>query len=52
MYEVLYLYTADLPVFLDTTTATYVDNTAIFVTRNNPIEASLRLQESLSYIQR
>jgi len=41
-------YTADLPIALSTTTATYADGTAILVAHNKYIEASQRLQESLS----
>jgi len=48
---VLYLlYTADLPVALGSTTATYADDTTLV--HNNHVEASSRLQESLHHIQR
>jgi len=46
------LYTADLPVCLCFTTATYADDTAVLAAHNNHIEASSRLQESLHHIQR
>jgi len=50
--SVLYLlYTADLPVALDTITATYTDDTAVLAADKDHIEASQRLQESLFYIQ-
>jgi len=50
---VLYLlYTADLPIVLGTITATYTDDIAILAAHNNHIEASLRLQESLFYIEK
>jgi len=39
------LYIADFPVALDTTTATYVDDTAILAAHNNHIEAYLHLQK-------
>jgi len=39
-------------VTLDSTTATYAYYIAILVAYNDPIEASLRLQESFFYIQR
>jgi len=45
-------YTADLPVALGSTTASYTDDTAILVARNDHIEASLRLRESFSHIQK
>jgi len=49
---VLYLlYTADLPIALDTITATYVDDTAILMAHKDYIEASQRLQKSLFHIQ-
>jgi len=49
---VLYLlHTADFPA-LDCTIAIYVNDIAILIADNNHIEASLRLQESLSYIQK
>jgi len=49
---VLYLlYIADLPIALDTITATYADDTAILAAHKNHIEASQRLQESFFYIQ-
>jgi len=37
------LYTADLPVALGSTTATYADDTAVLAAHNNQREASLRL---------
>jgi len=46
------IYIADLPVTLDSTTATYADDIAVVAAHNNHIEASLRLQESLYHIQR
>jgi len=48
------LYTVDLPVALVALaiTVTYMDNTIILMAHNNPIEASLRLQESFFYIQK
>jgi len=50
---VLYLlYIADFRVALDTTTATYADDTAILVAHKNHIEASQRLQKSLFCIQK
>jgi len=45
------LHPADLPVALDTITATYADDTAILVAHKDHVEASQRLQESLFYIQ-
>jgi len=42
------LYTADLPIALGTTTATYADDAAILAAHNNHIE----VQESLFYIQK
>jgi len=44
------LYTAHLPVALDTTTAPYAKDTAILAHKH--IDASVRLQESLSYVQK
>jgi len=50
--SVLYLlYTADLPVALDTITATYANDIAILAAHKDHIEASERLQESLFYLQ-
>jgi len=51
MFYLLYIY-ADLPIILDAAIVTYANDTAILVARNNPIEASLCLRESLFYIQR
>jgi len=49
---VLYLlYTADLPVALDTINATYADDIAILAVHKDYIEASQRLQENLFHIQ-
>jgi len=49
---VLYLlYTADLPVATNTTTASYSDDTAILTAHKDHIEVSQRLQKSLFHIQ-
>jgi len=49
---VLYLlYTADLPVVLDTITGTYADGTAILTAHKDYVEASQQLQRSLFHIQ-
>jgi len=45
------LYTTDLSV-AQSITAIYAGDTTILAAHNNPIEASLRLQKSLFYIQR
>jgi hypothetical protein len=43
---VLYLlFTADLPIALDSATATHADDIAVLVAHNNHLEASLRLEE-------
>jgi len=44
------LYITNFPVVLDATTITYANDIAILMAHTNAIEASLRLQESLSYI--
>jgi len=41
------LYTADLPVALDSIIAIYADDIAILAAHSNHMEVSLRLQESL-----
>jgi len=46
------LYTAELPVALGITIATYADDIAILAAHNNDIKAFLRLQGSLFYIQK
>jgi len=46
------LYTVNLPVTLDSTTATWMDDIAILAAHNSHIEVSSRLQKNLHYIQK
>jgi len=46
------LYTSDLPTSRETTLGTFVDDTAIFATREDPTIASLNLQEHLYSIEK
>jgi len=45
------LYTADLPTMADSTTATFVDNTAVLTTHEDPAIATHGLQTNLNKIQ-
>ena len=48
----LYLvYTSDLPTTADSTTATFVDDTAVLTTHEDPAIAAFRLQTNLNEIQ-
>jgi hypothetical protein len=46
------LYIADFSVALGSTTAIYMDDTAVLIAHNNHLEASLRLQKSRHHIRR
>ena len=45
------LYTADLPITNDTTTATFADDTAVLALHEDPVTASQLLRENLQQLQ-
>jgi len=53
IYPLLYvLYTSDLPTSRETTLGTFADDTAIFATHEDPMIASVNLQEHLHIIEK